>query len=80
MEDVLLDKSRDAHVDQFQSLADKCLKDWKTIVATRPRHSGGGLDDDTLLRFGELFTRMVESQARVNTMLSEAISELERDN
>ena len=75
-----MDKSRDAHVDQFQALADRCEQDWKTIMDTRQRYVGGGLDDDTILRFGELLTRLAEAQARVNTMLSEAISELERYN
>ena len=75
-----MDKSRDTHVDQFQALADKCGEDWKTIMDTRQVYSSGRLDDETLLRFGEVIARLAETQARVNTMLSEAISELERDN
>ena len=74
-----MDKSRDTHVDAFQSLADRCELDWRTIMDTRPRYAGGGLDDETLLRFGEILNRLTEAQARVNTMLSEAVSELEKD-
>lgn len=46
---------------------------------TRQRYSSGRLDDETLQRFGEVISRLAEAQARVNTMLSEAISELEND-
>ena len=73
-----MDTSRDTHVDAYQSLADRCNEKWKTIIDTRPRYSGGGMDDDTLSRFGELLSHLAESQARVNTMLSEAIYQLEK--
>ena len=72
-----MDKSRDAHVDQFQSLADRCAEKWQTIIDTRPRYPGGGMDSDTLLRFGEVLSQLAATQARVNTMLSAAIYELE---
>ena len=74
----MLDKSRDAHVDAFQSLADRCDEQWRTIIDTRPRYSGNGIDSDTLSRFGEVLSRLAAAQGRVNTMLSEAIYELER--
>ena len=73
-----MDKSRDSHVDAFQSLADTCELDWSTIIATMPRYSSGRIDDDTLKRFGEVLSGLAIAQARVNTMLSEAISELEK--
>ena len=73
-----MDKRRDTHVDAFQSLADKCNEKWQTIIHTKPRYSGGGLDDDTLTRFGEVLSQLAEAQAHVNTMLSEAIAELEK--
>ena len=72
-----MDKSRDAHVDRFQTLADRCAEKWQTIIDTRPRNSGGGIDSDTLSRFGEVLSQLAASQAQVNTMLSEAIYELE---
>ena len=56
-----MDKSRDTHVDAFQSLADRCELDWSTIMDTRPRYAGGGLDDETLLRFGEILNRLAEA-------------------
>ena len=74
-----MEKSRDTHVDTFQSLADRCEEEWQTIAGTRPRYRGGGLDDDTLMRFGEVLSRLAQAQAHVNTMLSEAISELEKE-
>ena len=73
-----MNKSRDAHVDAFQSLADLCAERWQTIIDTRPRYSGGGINSDRLSRFGEVLSQPAVAQARVNTMLSEAIYELER--
>jgi len=72
-----LDKSRDTHIDEFQGLADQTAEKWETIIGTMPRYSGGGLDDDTLRRFGEVIRQLAEAQARVNTMLSDAIDQLE---
>ena len=72
-------KSRDIHVDAFQALADRCAEKWETIIGARPLHGGHGVDDDTLRRFGELLFELAEVQAQVNTVLSEALSELEKD-
>ena len=44
---------------------------------TRPRLVHGGIDDDSLKRFGEVISGIAEAQARVNTMLSDAIDRLE---
>ena len=74
-----MDKSRDHHVDAFQSLSDRCAEKWQTIIDTRPRYSGNGIDSDTLSRFGEVLSQLAATQARVNTMLSEAIYKLEKD-